>query len=264
MQGETELKQRHKKTAITVVLLTVILTSVATNNKYLAEPRNRNPNSSPEQSTFTGSKETYLAESEHIFLDSFETDSGNWVYYGKAGLEAGSLILTKNETFVFGAVKSKLSLGENWRVSFRYKIGGGSGGDGIAFLFGVHSLEVFPLGGYLGFEPNESEYGVVFDSFYNPELRDPVENYIALVEKGIEQKLAIYETVKTEDNLWHQVTITTVKGNIQIDLDGKDIISKKINYDSKYDGFGFSASTGKYSNIHMIDDFIFLRMDPRD
>ncbi|MBU7320080.1 lectin-like domain-containing protein [Paenibacillus oleatilyticus] len=189
-----------------------------------------------------------------LIVDTYEEDSGLWSYRGTAFRGEGTMVLTTPNPNSAGAAWLKTNVTGRWKVSFRYKAGGGTGGDGLAFLWVAGSSEAVPSGGYLGFEPAEG-YAVIFDNFYNPELNDPAGNYIALVKRDITNKLASFETVKTEDYNWHDVEIKFTGEKLVVLLDRVKVLSEAVDGADPLRAIGFSASTGEYTNSHIIDNF---------
>ncbi|KZE78963.1 hypothetical protein AV654_15865 [Paenibacillus elgii] len=196
-----------------------------------------------------------------LITDTFKEDSGLWSYRGTAFRGEGTMVLTTPNPNSAGAAWLKANVAGHWKVSFRYKIGGGTGGDGLAFVWVAGPSEAVPSGGYLGFEPAEG-YAVIFDNFYNPELNDPASNYIALVKGNITNKVASFETVKTEDYNWHDVEIKFTGEKLVVLLDRVKVLSESVDGTDPLRAIGFSASTGEYTNSHIIAN-VSIELEPQ-
>ena len=157
----------------------------------------------------------------------------------------------------------------HWEASFRYRVGGGSGADGLVFLFykDENAYGVPGCGGSLGFQIAPScypqtdiaGYGIEFDGYYNPpshNIGDPSGNHIALVKDSVSNHLTHADDLRTEDDQWHDAIIQFEDGHVTVVVDGGIVLDYVIPApDYTHSGVGFSAATGLRSNNHIIDDF---------
>ncbi len=140
-----------------------------------------------------------------------------------------------------------------WRAEFNFKIGGGTGADGLTFAFVPDYNYPDTDGGSLDFH-NTSGYAVEFDTYYNP--YDPNEHHIAVLYNDFTNHL-ITANVNVEDNQWHSCIIDFNMGQITITIDNVQRISYTIlNYTPFSGYFGFTAATGASTNWHIIDNVI--------
>lgn len=201
--------------------------------------------------------------------DDFSGDTGLWTYKGSAYRDAAgeNIVLTPAVMGAWGQAWLNAPRTGPFYVRFRYRAGGGSvGGDGLVFLF-YKSMDYSPTvpdwGGSLGFsrEPHGSllpvpGYGVEFDSVYNLAIyNDPSIHHIALIQDQPGNHLAAIDDDRVADDLWHTVEVQVKDASVEVAVDGDAVLSWSGALDRAHGGIGFSAATGSYTNLHLIDDF---------
>jgi len=204
-----------------------------------------------------------------IFSDDFSADTGMWEYLGFAwspywGEEAEYtayrdvageyVVLTPNDPHLAGVIWFNWTFTSSFTVNFRYLAGGGSGADGLVMMFYKEKPPVIASGGNLSFFG--SGYGVEFDNWYNAEFEDePSANHIAIIKDGAYNHLIYANDSRTEDNIWHDVTIIVDYSSIIVYVDSDEVIHWNGTIDRAFGGFGFAGTTGMFTNWHLIDDF---------
>lgn len=190
--------------------------------------------------------------------DDFGSDSGLWTYSGSAAWDNvnGYAVLTSNNSGQAGNIWFNKDILSSFIVEFRYKAGGGSGADGLTFMFYKNKNYNPGSGGALGFNDNFGRdvpgYGIEFDNWGSG--ADPSWNHIALIKDSVGNHLQWVNDPRTEDNTWHTVKVAVDDQSIVVNVDNNKIIDWQGTIDKKYAGFGFSAATGGFTNWHIIDD----------
>lgn len=196
--------------------------------------------------------------------DNFSTDSVIWTYKGMAYRDTVNeyVILTNSANWQWGQIWLNESIKEPFIVKFLYLAGGGSGADGLVFMFYKKSNYVPDYGGSIGFSaaPHASlnpvpGYGIEFDNYPNGGgYNDPPANHIALIKDHPGNHLASVDDHRTEDFQWHSVEVIVEESTIVAYVDGYQVLNWSGNIDRTYGGLGFSAATGVANNWHIIDD----------
>ena len=219
--------------------------------------------------------EVTACESAFI-VDYFDTDSGLWDYVGtvanvdtgakypgSAYLDAtnGCLVLTSNSDHQAGVIWLKQDIRAPCVVEFRYGAGGGSGADGLVFMFYKNRNYEPCDGGGLAFVtlPGPTAvagYGIEFDNYDNGNQYggDPSGNHIALLKDRVGDHLANRYDTRTEDNQWHTASVEIGTSSVSVRVDGELVIDWQGTIDRTYGGFGFGASTASFNNWHVIDN----------
>ncbi len=240
----------YKKKIITVVLPVVALLLGACNP--VAEPAS-----------------TPIGEE---FVDDFSMDTGAWTYIGDAYRDFASeyVVLTEDGDWQVGVAWFNQSIFSPFTAEFRYKVGGGTGADGMVFMFYKQSDYTPGAGGHLGFSirisPSEAEpvpgYGIEFDNYSNNGggygRNDPSSNHIALIKDDGSRHLMYVDDSRTEDNKWHAARIVVGNSTIEVYVDDELVITWERTIDRTYGGIGFSATTGDLTNWHIVDDVDIL------
>ncbi len=174
-------------------------------------------------------------------------------------VSSSSVVFTGYIEFMYSQLLLKKDIQSDFSAEFRFYIDGGStGADGIVLMF-YKNLDYTPAPGKeLGFDDGSSVegFGVEIDTFANP--FDPYESgvHIALIKDSVTNHLVSYN-VSTYDirGSWHTLNVTVKYNRLLIYLDGSEIIdytsSQLLSRD--YGGFGITASTGSFYDIHKID-----------
>ncbi len=205
------------------------------------------------------------------FADDFSIDTGMWTYIGNAYRDFANehVVLTENRDWQTGVAWFSQSIFSPFTAEFRYKAGGGTGADGMVFMF-YKQMDYTPgAGGHLGFSirisPSEAEpvpgYGIEFDNYLNGEhyaANDPSSNHIALLKDNVNRHLMYVDDLRTEDNKWHSARIVVGDSTIKVYVDEELVITWEGTIDRTYGGIGFSATTGGLTNWHIIDDVDIL------
>lgn len=201
-------------------------------------------------------------------FDDFSGDSDLWIYAGDAYRDSDNeyVVLTENKNDQAGVVWFKAGVEAPFVAEFKYKAGGGSGADGLVFMFNKQ-FETYSAhrGGSLGFWG--SGYGVEFDNYLDAHNSDPSANHIALVKDGTDNHLIAVNDRRTEDNKWHDVKVSVETSGATIFVDDEEVLNWSEKTNCTYDRIGFSAATGGANNWHMIDDVkirSFLNLNEND
>ncbi|CDM67393.1 Hypothetical protein CM240_0223 [Clostridium bornimense] len=192
--------------------------------------------------------------------DDFTETNSKWDYLGSAyRSDEGYAVLTENKTWQTGAMWLNDVVSAPFTSKFKYKAGEGNGADGFVFMFGKESNKIGASGGTLGFSEGNG-YGLEFDSFYNGSSENINNNnrHIALFKDKLTSTLKVNATdaiaAKVSDNKWHDVEVKVKTDGIEVFIDGESVMTWYGKIDKTYNGFGFAAATGDYTNSHFIDD----------
>ena len=146
-------------------------------------------------------------------------------------------------------------------IDFRYKAGGGSGGDGFVVMVYKDKKYTPAVGGELGFmgegDLDVTGYGIEFDSYKNLAYNDPSNNHIALIRNHVDDHIEQVHDYKVNDNEWHTVkVILRDKSYVKLYVDDMrtPLIETEAEIVPFFGGFGFGAGTGNKSQTHLIDD----------
>jgi len=191
-------------------------------------------------------------------MPNVSTDSGSWTYVGNAYWDAVNkyVVLTQPQNGQAGIVWLNHEITGPFEVQFRYKTGGGTGADGIVFMFYKTKLYVPGNGGYLAFQDNSYNpipgYGIEFDTYYNG--WDPSAKHIALIKDTVSNHLAYVNDARTGDYVWHQVRIIVDSNKVDVEVDGGQVLTWQGRIDTTFGGMGFGAATGDDNDWHIIKD----------
>ena len=172
-----------------------------------------------------------------------------------------------------GAVWLETTVTQPFTAEFRYNIGGGSGGDGMVFMFYKNRDYAPGTGGCLGFvakrgnflsgylcQHDDRGYGIEFDGWENNprdfdgrSQGDPSANHIALIKGTPGNHLVVAHDPRTEDEVWHSVEVRVGVDSVAVKLDGEQVLSWRGVIDREYGGIGLAAANGGMSNWHVID-----------
>jgi hypothetical protein len=206
-----------------------------------------------------------------VFSDDFSTDSGMWEFLGSAYRDSVNqyIVLTEPVDWISGVVFFKVPFVATFTANFSYKAGGGSGADGFAVFFHKQKYSSFSYGSTLAFNdiyPNGTYkiipgYGIEFDNWCNieqpgmTEHADPSANHIALIKDHAGNHLIYVDDSRTEDNVWHNVSLTVGWSSIRVLVDEDLVFQWNGIIDRTFDSFGFCSGTGAANNWHIIDNF---------
>jgi len=215
--------------------------------------------------------------------DDFSTDSGSWEYLGSAFRDAvnENAVLTETTPWQAGVIWLVDEIKDPFVIEFTYRAGGGSGADGLVFMFYKDTEYVPAAGGYLAFcdEPPQYPapelicspgYGIEFDNWKNSGSDfgegfppDPSANHLAVIEDHIGNHVAHVDDARTEDNLWHHVRVEVGVDSVTVTVGGGQVLAWEGFLDRTYGGLGFGGGTGQATNDHVVDD-VSIFVSPPD
>ncbi len=175
----------------------------------------------------------------------------------------GELYLTTNNSNL-GCVlypKNILNLNsvDNYTIEVRYKIGGGSGADGIGLIFGTDKITEASIGSTLGVNPVSLSSGYILELDTYKNTYDPADQYIGLADitsyvtnKGY-QSILSYNPIQVRDNKYHILSLKLYNKTTNTFNDGAQVLNNiKLNQDLT-NIFGISGSTSNLTDNHVID-----------
>ncbi|MEM2878247.1 MAG: hypothetical protein QXG10_01660 [Candidatus Hadarchaeales archaeon] len=172
------------------------------------------------------------------------------------------VVLTKNQEWQAGIMWLKKGIKSPFIADFKYKIGGGSGGDGFVFMF-YKKKNYWPCdGGNLGFVSGVAPipgYGIEFDGVQNVDYGDPPYPHLALIKNHPKNHLEYVEEPRVVDSKWHYVKVIVEDSAVTVHIDENKVLEWSGKIERAYDGIGFSASTGGQTNWHMLDDIKIMK-----
>jgi len=223
------------------------------------------------------------------FFDDFETNpnsNGKWIIYRETNDATNECFWdsTNKLFYLTKAVGGKgcMAFFQNqinypFLVSFKFKIGGGNGADGLAFAF---DKDIQPYitygkakgGSHLGLWAYDGTnnyisdgYAIELDSIDNG-ANDPSGNYIAVARTnsfngGFPRPGGNhYNTSAVEDNQWHTIEAAITSNSVvYVKLDGTSILTNIAISNLGYQRAGFGAGTGGSNNNHIIDDVLIRK-----
>jgi len=189
-----------------------------------------------------------------------DPSAGGWTFNGTAKLVGASLQLTEATTYSAGSAFWPQTIDPRAiRIEYDASIGGGSGADGLAFVFGDASKGAGPTslgyrGGGLGFSGIPG-IAVALDEYKN--AVNPSANFVGVTDGPTSAGPDLLHWLGTATLLTplqeatHHITITTTAGTIIVAIDGTQVLSQAATLPaSAY--LGFSAGTGGLTNRHAI------------
>ena len=194
-----------------------------------------------------------------VTVKEAEDITKGFTLYGDAvELEDGSIRLTECTTWQGGSAwyPKTFRTTKGLQISFQYWAGGGrdqsyGGADGIVLGFS-DSTGIGAEGGDIGYK---GQYGVEFDSYYNPGNNDPNGKHIAILGNAINNHLTYVMDERVDDSSWHSVRILYRNGTLAVYLDGARILTQK-NVKMNDDIYlGISGATGSGINEHKFRKF---------
>ena len=207
--------------------------------------------------TLQGSGSPPLPGGYALFSDHFTSDSGAWTYLGTAQRDTANhwVVLTQPTNGQAGVLWfNEPSFMLDFNLTFRYKIGGGTGADGIVAMF-------FKQDSYTGPTPSLPDggslawigkgYGVEWDTHYNPEWNDPGADYVGLVEDSVGNHLGTTSAIR-DDDTWHTASIQVTLQSMKVYIDSVKVLQWNSELDRTYEGLGFSGATGAQNDWQII------------
>jgi len=149
----------------------------------------------------------------------FLSYSQTYVLNGDAdSLNATEVRLTEQTTNQGGSLwyQTRLDLRYDFSITAELNLGvlDGGGADGIAFVLQPLSSDLGGLGGGIGYYGIDPSLAVEFDTWYNGDRNDPIEDHLAFMQDGDvthgtpENSGPVYALPNIEDGLYHTATFT--------------------------------------------------------
>ncbi len=211
-----------------------------------------------------------VTEWREMFSDDFSQDSGRWTYGGTFADPAirtqGHARLTPATGTRVGYMWFDTEITWDFQVEFDYLIGGGSGADGMVFMFYKDRAYTPGAGGYMGFvgTPGTVQgYGAEFDTWNNGWGNEPGSNYLGIIEDVPSNHLATSYVSNIRDNAWHHIKVVVEGLVISVYYD--NMVTARITWtapaaiDRSFGGFGFAAGTGGSTDNHLIDNVVIQK-----
>lgn len=190
---------------------------------------------------------------------------------GSAELVAGAARLTPAESSQIGSVifTRPIPAFSGFHASFDFRIGGGSGADGMSFaILGTDSFDTSTLFAEEGPPPGTS-VSVSFDTYYNP-AGDPDDNHISV---RVDRDLVGSQYTPSFDlnnNEWHRVEIDYVGEQLTVTVTPSGG-APEIAFDESLAAYalpasldawlGFGARTGGAHDEHNVDNVVVTWQD---
>ena len=204
--------------------------------------------------TFTN---TYQAGGAQLVPDP---TAGGWTLNGSSTLTAGELVLTTATANQAASAFWPQAIDPRaLRIEYDASIGGGSGADGLALVFGdpskgAKATSLGISGGGLGFSGIPG-LAVALDEYKN--AVNPSNNFTGIADGPATGHTDMLHWLGTANLLaplqgaTHHITVTTSPTTITVAIDGGQVLSQTVSLPtSAY--LGFSAGTGGYTNRHAI------------
>jgi hypothetical protein len=207
-----------------------------------------------------GSAESYLS----IGSDFDDAVSSDFSLNGSATQEwdgkDGYIVLTEAAANQSGSMFWSLPLTTaTFTATFTVEIGGGSGADGMVFVFldETDPTVLSGTGSNLG-SFGLSGYGVEFDTYFSSSMGDLSSNHIAVTSTDDFTAIVEDSSIPTLHNGGEiAVEVFFDAGDIEVYLNGTLYISTTISgYAITSPMFGFTAATGGLNDAHIVDDFL--------
>lgn len=213
---------------------------------------------------------------DFLVINNFSsTPLDDWILLNAAywDSESENIVLTEPGSDLVGVIWLKNNVSSPFTVEFRYIIGGGSGADGMVFMF-YKDWDYKPgIGGFLGFHcrdvgeecprDNAPGYGIEFDNYYNSKQEygdiygdgDPSPSHIALIKDFIGNHITYVNDSRTNDNIWHNVKLIVKEKEIFLYIDGQQTLVWNGSLNRSNNHIGFGSGIWGYDHKHIIDNF---------
>jgi len=200
---------------------------------------------------------------------------------GDAVLNEDFIKLNQNKNWTSGQAmyQSQVSFPEDGSFSAYFSFSmeepecskGGKGGDGIAFLLktnpdatGGPGLEI----GYGGINPSVA---IEFDTYFNPEFAEPVENHIGVNLNGVMTSVAaepVPLSLNTGERYHAWIDFDGTRQSLEVRVSNSESRPSKASFSRSIDikailgstaYVGFTAATGVCRELHSLHSFYFNR-----
>ena len=163
--------------------------------------------------------------------------------------KTNSILLCPAQVWSNGKAKCPFEIKEDFKLSFDYKIGGGTSADGIMVAFFAEENSIVKDGGFLNFE-GCGGYGLEFDTYQN--TNDSANAHISIVRDKVSNHLVMVDDERVDDYKWHSVVLEVEGDSVIVWVDDEIIIDEMIDFDKTYRYMYFAASTGASTDNHYI------------
>src|SRR5581483_11543568 len=201
---------------------------------------------------------TYTPPSTSLVPDP---TAGGWKFNGTAVLNASALQLTDaTTTFAAGSAFWPTALDpRTLKIDFDATIGGGSGADGLAFVFGdatrgATASSLGYRGGGLGFSGIPG-FAVALDTYKTSV--NPSANFVGITDGPTSSGKDLMHWIGTANltaslrSGTHHVTITTTATTLTVAVDGTQVLSKAVTMPTSA-FLGFSGGSGGLTDRHAV------------
>ncbi|MBU9711976.1 L-type lectin-domain containing protein [Evansella tamaricis] len=172
--------------------------------------------------------------------------------------ENGTITLTEAENWMWGRAWFHEEVALPFTINFQFQIGGGTGADGLTFMFLKDRYSTSERGEGLGFGSGNG-YAIEFDTYEN--THDTNNNHIALIKDHVENHLIQVDDPYLRDDRWHLVSVTVQEDSVDVVMNGERLFTYTGKLDTSYSSLGFSASTGASNDRHRVQ---VLNLDKLD
>jgi hypothetical protein len=175
----------------------------------------------------------------------------------KYNLDDNSILLCPAETWSSGNALYANMLPDNFSVEYEFKIGGGSGADGLVCAFFADSNISSANGGLLNFS---NGYGIELDTYQN--FNDSPNPHIALIYGDTYSHLISVDDARINDDSWHKINLRVMGNTVTVSIDGDIVIEytsvSGIDRTNRY--MFFAAATGVATNNHYIRNVVIKNL----
>jgi hypothetical protein len=193
-----------------------------------------------------------------------DPSAGGWQLNGTATLVGSALQLTAATAHAAGSAFWPTAIDPRaLRIEYEASIGGGSGADGLALVFGDPAKGATPTalgveGGGLGFSGTPG-LAVALDEYKN--AVNPSNDFVGVSDGPTAEGADLLHWLGTANLLvplqeaTHHVTVTTTSTTITVAIDGTTVLTQAATLPaSAY--LGFSAGTGGLTNRHAVANVV--------
>jgi hypothetical protein len=166
--------------------------------------------------------------------------------------EDNSILLCPAVNWGSGTALFPHELPDNFMISYDFKIGGGTGADGIVCAFFAPLRTDTAAGGDLNFRGG---YGIELDTFRN--VNDSPNPHIALIHGTASNHLVSVDDTRVGDGEWHRIVLRVNGNTVTVTLGGDTVIEYTGEIDRTERNLYFTATTGGSTNDHYIRNVVF-------